>query len=293
MDIQILNYFLAVAKEENITKAAALLHVTQPTLSRQLMHLEDELGVKLFNRGKYNVSLSKEGLLFRRRAQEIVDLVEKAKVELIQNDEELIGEISIGCNESQSVNIFADMIRGFRSKYPKVTFVIKSGSNIELREWLEQGSIDVGLFVEPMNMTKYNFLRLEQKDLWGVLVADDGKFAKADNITAKEIAGVPMITIMDESIHSELTSWSGKYATKMYPIAHYNLITNAAALVRNTENVAVCAKPACKYEGVKFIPFNPTLKLGTFVAWKIASLQSKLQVAFVEFIRNEIKVMEN
>lgn len=202
MDIRVLNYFLAVAREENITKAAKSLHVTQPTLSRQLMQLEEELGVKLLNRGKYNVNLSEEGLLFRRRAQELVDLAEKAKAELIQSEEELVGELSIGCNEPQSVNTLADMINGFRVKYPKVTFIIKSGSNIELREWLEQGIIDAGLFVEPMDTTNYNFLRLEKKDLWGVLVSDNGKFTDSDSITAKELVRIPMITIMDESIHS-------------------------------------------------------------------------------------------
>lgn len=292
MDIRVLNYFLVVAKEENITKAANLLHVTQPTLSRQLMQLESELGVKLFNRGKYNVTLSEEGLLFRRRAQELVDLAEKAKLELIQDEKELIGEISIGCNESQSVNILADMINGFRYKHPKVTFVIKSGSNIELREWLEQGIIDAGLFVEPMDAANYNFLRLEQKDLWGVLVSASGKFADFDSVTAKNLAGVPMITIMDESIHSELASWSGKYAVKMNPIAHYNLISNAAALVKGTENVAVCAEPACKFEGVKFIPFSPVLTMGNFVAWKRTSSQSKLETAFLQYIRSKIGLSE-
>ena len=292
MDMRLLNYFLAVAKEENITKAANLLHVTQPTLSRQLMQLESELGVKLFNRGKYNVTLSEEGLLFRRRAQELVDLAEKAKLELIQDAKELIGKISIGCNESQSVNILADMINEFRYKHPKVTFVIKSGSNIELREWLEQGIIDAGLFVEPMDAANYNFLRLEQKDLWGVLVSASGKFADFDSVTAKNLAGVPMITIMDESIHSELASWSGKYAVKMNPIAHYNLISNAAALVKGTENVAVCAEPACKFEGVKFIPFSPVLTMGNFVAWKRTSSQSKLETAFLQYIRSKLGLSE-
>lgn len=147
------------------------------------------------------------------------------------------------------------MINGFRVKYPKVTFIIKSGSNIELREWLEQGIIDAGLFVEPMDTTNYNFLRLEKKDLWGVLVSDNGKFTDSDSITAKKLVRIPMITIMDESIHSELTSWSGKYAVKMNPIVHYNLISNAAAFVKGSENVAVCAEPVCKFDGVKFIPF--------------------------------------
>ena len=292
MDIRVLNYFLAIAREENITKAASLLHVTQPTLSRQLMQLEEELGVKLFNRGKYNVTLSEEGLLFRRRAQELVDLAEKAKVELTQSEEDLAGEISIGCNESQSVNTLADMINGFRGKYPKVTFVIKSGNNIELREWLEKGIIDAGLFVEPMDTTNYNFLRLEQKDLWGILVSDNGKFAASDSVTAKELAGIPMITILDESIHSELTSWSGKYAAKMNPVAHYNLISNAAALVKGTENVVVCAEPVCKYNGVKFIPFSPGLTMGSFVAWKRITSQSKLETAFLQYIRSELKMAE-
>ena len=144
-----------------------------------------------------------------------------------------------------------------------------------------------------MDTTNYNFLRLEQKDLWGVLVSDNGKFASSDSVTAKELAGIPMITIMDESIHSELTSWSGRYAARMNPVAHYNLISNAAMLVKGTENVAVCAEPVCKYDGVKFIPFSPSLSMGSFVAWKRTTFQSKLEAAFLQYIRNELKLAED
>lgn len=149
MDLRVLNYYLVVAREENITKAAQLLHMTQPTLSRQLMQLEEELGVKLFQRGKHNIYLTQAGMLFRRRAQELVNLADKAKAELQQSDQELTGEIAIGCNESKSMNELADQISAFRQIHPLVKFTLRSGNNGDIREWLDQGTVDFGILVEP------------------------------------------------------------------------------------------------------------------------------------------------
>ena len=166
MDIRVLEYFLMAAREENITKAAQLLHVTQPTLSRQLMQLEDELGVKLFERTNHSVLLTDEGFLFRRRAQDIVAMAEKAKSEVAQNEETLTGIISIGCNELRSVQELAKAMTAFQNRYPKVKFELYSGSNEEIQERIEQGSLDIGLFLEPFNLTKYTTLPMQTKERW-------------------------------------------------------------------------------------------------------------------------------
>lgn len=285
MDIRILNYFLMVAKEENITKVAQLLHITQPTLSRQLMQLEEELGVKLFQRGKHNIYLTEEGMIFRRRAQELVNLAERAKNELSHTGDKLTGEIAIGCNESQSMNELSEMISNFRKKHPLVKFVLRSGNNIEVKEWLEQGIMDIGLLVEPVDIHKFTYARLSHKDKWGVLVHEKSQFASKDTIHSVDLLGTPLITIMDETIHSELASWSGKNAQMMIPIVHYNLLSNAATMVRMQEGAAVCPKPGCYYDDLKFIPFEPKLELGSLLAWKDNQKFSKASVAFIEHIK--------
>lgn len=285
MDTRILNYFLIVAREENITKAAQSLHITQPTLSRQLMQLESELGVKLFQRGNHNIYLTEEGMLFRRRAQELVNLAERAKCELLQAGDQLTGEIAIGCNESQSMNELAAIISNFRKEHPLVQFLIRSGNNNEVRERLEQGSIDLGLFLEPAEVEKFTYVRMCKKDQWGILVHQDTELAARKVVHSEELVGVPLITVLDETIHSELTNWSGKNANMMVPIVHYNLLSNAVALVRKRDGVAVCSKPNCQYDELKFVPFEPKLELGSLLAWQGRQKFSKASAAFIAYLK--------
>lgn len=285
MDIQILSNFLVVAREENITRAAEFMHLTQSTLSRQMMNLESELGVQLLERQKYSVILTEEGLMFRRRAQEIVSLSEMAKDELVQAGEEIKGEISIGCNESQSMASLAEKIVTFREKHPLITFNIRSGNNSDVKDWLERGTVDIGLLEEPVDVTKYSYVRMPEKDEWGVLMAENNTLAGKAALKAKDLAEVPMITIRDEVVHSELTSWSGKYASRMIPIVHYNLLSNAAALIADDKSVAVCARPSCAFSGLTFRPFEPELKLGSLLAWKEQQVFSKATAAFIDFLK--------
>ncbi|MGP0689617.1 LysR family transcriptional regulator [Priestia aryabhattai] len=285
MDIRVLNYFLMVAREENITRSAQLLHITQPTLSRQLMQLEEELGVKLFQRSNHSIYLTSEGLLFRRRAQELVNLAEKAKSELSQTETILTGEITIGCGESQGMNELSEIITDFLEKHPFVKFELHSGNNNDIKEWLEQGTLDMGLLLEPVEIGKYNFVRMNQKDEWGVLVHKDSKFAMRDAIHPGDLVGIGLITVMDDPIHNELTSWSGDYAKQMEPIVHYNLLSNAATMVRRNAGVAVCSKPNCHYDDLSFVPFSPKLLLGSVLAWKEHQTVSKANNAFINFIK--------
>lgn len=285
MDIRILDAFIVVANEENITRAAQLLNITQPALSRQLMNLEEELGVKLFQRGKHNIHLTEEGLLLKRRAQELVNLAERTKLELTQSGDDLNGEIVIGCNESQAVNELVVMISAFRKKYPAVQFQLQSGNNNEFKEQLEQGTIDIGLLVEPVDIGKYAYARLENKDEWGILVHEDYDLARLNSVHSEELVGIPMITIIDEVIHKELTMWSGENAVKMMPVAHYNLLSNAALLVRAKEGIAVCQRPSCYFDNLRFVPFEPKLELGAVLAWKGNQKFSRVSAAFLDYIK--------
>lgn len=164
MELRVLKYFLMVTREENITKAAALLHLTQPTLSRQLMQLEEELGVKLFYRSKHSIILTEDGMLLKRRAQEIVSLSHKTVQELSHKKDVLSGEIAIGCGETKGMLFFSEQIRKFQHKYPLVQFSIHSAIADDIKERIEKGILDIGLLMEPVDVGKYEFIRMPQKE---------------------------------------------------------------------------------------------------------------------------------
>ena len=285
MDIRVLQYFLMVAREENITKAAQLLHVTQPTISRQLMQLEEELGVKLFKRSNHNINLTEEGIRFRRRAQEIVDISERAKEELAESEEELTGEIAIGCGEFQSVGELAKIMATFREENPKVHFKMQSGNNSNIDEWLEQGLLDMGLLIEPASLGKYEFVRMKQKEEWGILVRKDSDYAKRAYIKPGELVGTEVITIRDELVHHELAEWSGDYAKNMANFATYNLLYNAAMLVKQGMGPAICLRLNSEYEGLTFVPFSPKIEMSSVLAWKAHKMPSKTVNAFIKYVR--------
>ena len=233
MDIRVLNYFLMVAREENITRASQLLHITQPTLSRQLMQLEEELGVKLFQRSNHSIYLTNDGLLFRRRAQEIVNLADKAQAELKQDTDVLSGNIAIGCGEMRSAQEIAKLITDFQNIYPFVQFELYSGNNENIKERMEQGTLDLGLLLEPVNVVKYDFIRMRTKEQWGVLIHKDNPLSKKQVIYPGELVGTKVITIhLDTPVHHELASWSGDFAKEMESCANYNLLYNAVIVAK-------------------------------------------------------------
>lgn len=286
MDFRVIGYFLTVAREENVTKAAQLLHVSQPTLSRQLMQLEEELGVKLFKRSKHSVLLTSEGMLFRRRAQELMNLADKAKSELVQPEGALTGELSIGCGELLSMDELSEFLSDFSEQYPLVKYHIHSGYNHDIKDWLEDGTLDFGLLIEPVDIGKYDFVRMRKKEQWGALVRTDSPFASAGVIRPGDLAGTPLITVQDDQIHNALRNWSGKYASQMTPVATYNLLYNAAALVRQNMGAAVCIRLECRYEGVCFVPFEPKLELSSVIAWKERQSFSAVSGAFIQCLKN-------
>lgn len=173
MELRVLKYFLMIAREENITRAAQLLHVTQPTLSRQIRELEEELGTKLFERSNHRIVLTQDGLLLRRRAQEIVELTERTEKDFAHKDEELTGEISIGSGETRSVSALAEVLSSFRQRYPRVRYRFYSGNADHIKERIENGTLDIGLFPEPVDISRYEFIRVPVREEWGVLTQED------------------------------------------------------------------------------------------------------------------------
>ena len=285
MELRVLKYFLMVAREENITKAAAQLHMTQPTLSRQLMQLEDELGVKLFHRSKHSIILTEDGLLLKRRAQEILSLAEKTREEFIHKEEELAGEISIGCGETQNMSCLSDKMRQFRKLYPLVSFQIYSANADDVKERIEQGLVDIGLLTEPVDISKYDFVRMPKRERWGVLVAKDLPMANQESVSVGDLTGIPVLIPSRESVQNELANWFGETYEKMEIAARYNLILNAANMVRHHVGVALCFDLDFLYHDLQFIPLFPTLDTGAVLVWKKNQMFSSATIKFIEFLR--------
>ena len=292
MEFRVLKYFLMVAREENITKAAALLHLTQPTLSRQLMQLEAELGVKLFHRSKHSIILTEDGMLLKRRAQEIVSLSDKTVQELSHKEDVLSGEIAIGCGETKNMLFLSEQIKKFRQKYPLVQFSIHSAIADDIKERIEKGILDIGLLMEPVDIGKYEFIRMPQKEKWGILVRKDSELAAKESINPKDLTNVPLIMVKRELVKNELASWFGDYYEGVQIAATYNLILNAAAMVERGVGVALCFDLGVAfYEDLCFIPLTPTLETGSVLVWKKNQTLGAATSQFMRYLRNAFQAL--
>ena len=292
MEFRVLKYFLMVAREENITKAAALLHLTQPTLSRQLMQLEAELGVKLFHRSKHSIILTEDGMLLKRRAQEIISLSDKTVQELSHKEDVLSGEIAIGCGETKGMLFLSEQIRKFQHRYPLVQFSIHSAIADDIKERIEKGILDIGLLMEPVDIGKYEFIRMPQKEKWGILVRKDSELAAKESINPKDLTNVPLIMVKRELVKNELASWFGDYYEGLQIAATYNLILNAASMVERGVGVALCFDLGVSfYEDLCFIPLAPTLETGSVLVWKKNQTLGAATSQFMRYLRNAFQAL--
>ena len=284
MELRTLRYFLAVAREENITRAAALLHLTQPTLSRQLMQLEEELGVQLFRRSQHRIILTDAGMLLRRRAQEIVDLSEKTRQEL-RPEEELSGSISIGSGDLKAMGFLAEVLAAFQRRHPRIRYELYSGNADDIRERIEQGLLDLGLLLEPVDLAKYELLRLPVKERWGVLVPEDGPLAEQTAVTPEDLAGKPLILTARQPMRREVMRWFGPLAESVQVRASGNLPYNMTQLAHSGMGVFLSIELACSFDGLRFLPLSPALESGTVLAWKKTETRSAALAALVEAVR--------
>lgn len=288
MELRVLRYFLMVAREENITKAANLLHLTQPTLSRQLMQLEEELGVTLFRRSKHRIILTEDGMLLRRRAEEIVSLAEKTKDDLRHKQDHLAGTIAVGSGELQSSRFLTQLIAAFQKENPLVSFRIYSGNSDNIKERIERGLLDIGLLQEPVDIAKYHFVRTPVQEQWGVLVRADAELAAKDRVSSADLAGLPLILPDRENVQNELLNWFGSLAEKLRITATGNLLYNLASLARDSGSCVLTLNLACHYDGLRFIPLAPELESGTVLVWKKAQTFSPAAAAFIAYSKEYI-----
>ena len=292
MEIRVLKYFLLVAREENITKAANLLHLTQPTLSRQLMQLEEELGVQLFRRSKHRIILTEEGMLLRRRAEEIVALADKTRDDLQRRGEQLSGTVAVGSGELQSSRFLTQLLTAFQRENPLVSFSIYSGNSDNIKERIERGLLDIGLLQEPVDIAKYSFVRTPGREQWGVLVREDSELASRKSVSPADLAAVPMILPEREIVQNELLNWFGPYAEGLRVTATGNLLYNLASLVRAGGSSVLTLALDCSYEGLRFLPLSPALESNTVLVWKKAQTFSAAAAALIQFSEKYISRMK-
>ena len=288
MEIRVLRYFLTVVREESITKAADVLHITQPTLSRQLSQMEEEVGVKLFNRGSRRITLTNEGILLRRRAEEILQLVDKTEKELIEQEEQVEGKISIGCGEIAAVQVLPNLIKTFREKYPQVTFDIFTATADLVKEQMDKGLLDIGLLLEPVDMEKYDFIRLEVKEKWVVLMRPDSPLAEKETVTAKDLSALPLILPRRMNVQSELASWFGNYYDDLNVVFTSNLSTNSAIMVTGGLAYSLVIEGAVPFwdqSKVTYRPLAPSLTATSVLAWKRGQPFSLAAAKFIEHIK--------
>ena len=291
MEIRELKYFLAIAREQSISKAAEALYMTQPSLSRQMQNLEKELGKQLFVRGSKKIELTEAGFLLQKRAEEMLALYEKTQAELAA-PEECAGEIRIGGGESFCVSFVARLATKMQRENPRVVFHFFSGDTQDVTEKLEKGLIDFGILVEPAEISRYEFLRLPQKDTWGVLMRKDSPLAQKERITPQDLSGKPLIRSLYAVKNRELSAWfSGEEAQDIR--ATYNLLYNASLLVREGMGYAVGLDRIINTTGESelcFRPLDPPLESTLAVAWKKNQIFSRPAQKFLQMLRDELSL---
>lgn len=284
MELRVLRYFLMAAREENITRAAQLLHVTQPTLSRQLMQLEEELGTTLFHRSSHHIILTEDGMLLKRRAQEILELSEKTRREFAGR-EELTGEIAIGCGETRNMASLSDLLTSFREQHPLVQYRIYSATADEVKDRMENGLLDIGLLMEPVETQRYDCVPMPYRERWGVLVRKDFPLARMESVQPEDLLAYPLLVTWREQVNERIAAWFGESFSQVKIAARYNLFINAAIMVKHHVGVALCLDlGTALYPSLQMVPLSPALESGAVLAWKKNQTRSRAVEQFIAHI---------
>ncbi|MEH7787663.1 LysR family transcriptional regulator [Bacillus thuringiensis] len=288
MDIRVLRYFIAVATQENISAAANALLLSQPTLSRQLNNLEEELGTTLFVRGNRKITLTDEGMFLLDRAKEIVDLVEKTEANFNQKSEIISGEIHIGAGETEAMQFIAQTIKKVVSHHPNIKFHLYSGNADDITTKLDSGLLDFGIVIEPANKQKYDYLKLPATDVWGVLMRKDSPLAEKAYIHPTDLLNKPLIISRQTAVSNELSGWLGEEIENLNVIGTYNLLYNASLLVKENIGYALCIDKlmnTSEESTLCFRPLSPKLEAGLNILWKKHQTFSSATKIFLTYLR--------
>ena len=276
MEYRVLKYFLAVAREENITKASEVLHLSQPALSRQLMQLEEELGTELFIRGKRRITLTPAGILLRRRAQEIIELTEKAGREIRSQEE--------------TFRLFSRLMVNFQEQHPRVRFDLYTNNGDFIRERLERGLLDIGIIFKPKDLAKYDYLKLPERELCGVIVPADNPLASKEFITPEDLIGQSLL-LSKRAEALGFARWAGECFAKYTIPVTYNLAYNAALLVSQGAGIAQTIEGAVslyRNPDILFKPFYPPLEITSCMVWKKNQPQPPATASFIAYVKQQL-----
>ena len=285
MEIRVLRYFLTVVREESITRAAEVLHITQPTLSRQLAQIEEEVGVKLFDRGTRKISLTDEGMLLRRRAEEIIDLSDKTIRELLTREEQVEGVVSIGGGELGAMEQVVELCGTFQRKYPRVRFDIYTATADVVKERVERGNLDIGILLEPIDIEKFEYIRFAGREQWVVLMRKNDPLAQFDTIHAEQLESLPLILPRRLNVRSELANWFGDRFAQLNIAYTGNLTTNTALIVQKGYGYAIVVDGSLPFgERAEVVsrPLSPTLSASVVFAWKREQPLTTVTKKFIE-----------
>ena len=286
MELRVLQYFLAVAREQSISGAAESLHLSQPTLSRQLKELEEELGKQLMVRGSRRITLTEEGMLLRKRAEEIIDLVHKAESEIIDSDETIAGDVCIGSGETDGIRLLARAARVLDRQYPQIQFNIISGDGPLVTDQLDKGLIDFGVLIGTPDLTKYDSIPMPVRDVWGVLMPADCPLAGKEAVTPEDLWDKPLILSRQKG--AELAHWLHRSRSQLNIVATYNLLYNASLLVDEGLGYALTLDKLINTNGSRlcFRPLSPALDIGMYLVWKKYQVFSKAAEKFLEVLQH-------
>ncbi|GEO43890.1 transcriptional regulator [Companilactobacillus alimentarius] len=284
LELRILRYFLAVAQEKNITRAAEKLLVSQPTLSKQLSDFEKELGTKLFIRGHRQITLTSEGVYLKSKAEEIISLADKTSLN-IKNDQIISGDLTIGAGESIGMKRIIDIMGNINQDYPDVKIHLISGMADEMETLLNQGNLDFAVFMGERDLNEYNYLQMPETDEWGLIMRKDSLLADNDFISPKDLLGKPLLISAQEISKSRFKNWWGNLGSKMNIMGTFTLVFNAELLVENGNAYMMSFNhliDKTHQDKLTFRPLNPPMIEPITVVWKKNTVLSKVAQLFVK-----------
>ncbi|EOS71832.1 hypothetical protein C818_00325 [Lachnospiraceae bacterium MD308] len=288
MELRVLQYFLAVTREQSISGAAEALHLSQPTLSRQLREMEEELGKQLIIRGNRRITLTEEGIILRKRAEEIMELVRKTENEITLSNNYIAGDITVGAGETDGVRFLTKTAKALQEDFPDIHFHIISGDSVSVLENLDRGLIDFGLVFGEVDTSKYNMLKVPYKDTWGVLMRHDTDLAEKEVITSEDLQDKPLILSRQRSSKSSLIKWLGKKYEDLNIVGTYNLLFNGSLMVKDGMGYALCFDKIIhitEHSSLCFRPLMPELSEEMHIIWKKYQIFPKAAEKFLQKMR--------
>lgn len=297
MDIHVLANFLAVVREGTICGAARSVYMTQPALTRQMKALEEELGTKLFHRGRLGIVLTEEGRFLEKRARELLSLFERTRRAFQSSEDNLAGDIAIAGGETRAMSLLARTAARMMKMHPNVNFHLTSGNGHDIKERLDKGLCDFGLFIEPEGLGKYEYVRLPVKDTWGVLMPRDHELAAKEAIEPGDLRGVELIVSRQTLVmENELAGWMGAEHKNLHAVCTYNLLYNASLFVEAGLGLALCLDGIVRTDEstpLVFRPLKPALSVGTCLAWKKDQVFSRAAYRFLALAKEDIASRKN